>query len=208
MIINASQRSRQSGFSLIELALVLAIAAVIILIGINRYQQYRFNADIEVVKQNINLLFNALNTYYRQNCNKDTPFNVDMASLKSKNLLPNLPKVNLLSTLANGYQFEVSAKYIKDVKTTNSEIKRPVYMLNIIAIPQTIGDTATQALYQQLLGGTQSSFGIITWSRLPTYTVPTVSSQLWMMRSGSDYFKNYVTQRNINSQTDTSCAFE
>lgn len=60
--------NKQQGLSLIEILLVLIIAMVLIAMGIRMYQSY--NSDLEIIrlKNNVNILFQALANYYRANC--------------------------------------------------------------------------------------------------------------------------------------------
>lgn len=60
---------RVSGMTLLEVMLVLAISASLVLISLRVYRSLQANADIAEVQQNVNKLFNAMANYYRANCN-------------------------------------------------------------------------------------------------------------------------------------------
>lgn len=66
--------SKFKGVTLLEVMLVLAIAAAIILMSLQQYTLYRRDADIGQVQYNVNLLFQSMAKYFRAHC-KDPPFN-------------------------------------------------------------------------------------------------------------------------------------
>lgn len=61
-------RKRDEGIGLIEVLLVLAIAAAIIVMGIRQYQSFRQDADVQQLKYNIDTIFQAMNQFYKVNC--------------------------------------------------------------------------------------------------------------------------------------------
>lgn len=60
--------NKSRGVTLIEVMLVLAIAVVIILMGINQYRMYRVDSYYMLVKYNVDILLEGLKQYYQTNC--------------------------------------------------------------------------------------------------------------------------------------------
>lgn len=56
------------GVTLLEILLVLAIAASIIVLGIQQYASYQSYRDGEALKYNVDVLFQAATNFYRANC--------------------------------------------------------------------------------------------------------------------------------------------
>lgn len=64
------RKEHQQGVTLLEIILVLAIMMMILYLSIRQYQIYRRDADIQQLKYNVDVLFQAVSQYYRANCNK------------------------------------------------------------------------------------------------------------------------------------------
>ncbi|OGT45904.1 MAG: hypothetical protein A3E83_02345 [Gammaproteobacteria bacterium RIFCSPHIGHO2_12_FULL_41_20] len=60
---------RDAGVTLLEVMLVLAIGAMIVVLSLRSYFTYRANTDVTEVQRNVDTLFQALQFYYRANCN-------------------------------------------------------------------------------------------------------------------------------------------
>lgn len=67
---------RQSGFGLLELLLVLVIAALLFIVGLRLYEKQKMQQDINQAKQNAQLLLHATGNYYYAYCMQD----IDSAS--------------------------------------------------------------------------------------------------------------------------------
>lgn len=181
-------------FTLLELMLVLVLAAIITFMGISRYQLYRRDKDIAAIQQNIYLLFQATDVYYHITCNASQPFSVTIQDLKNANLMPMLFKTEL-ATL-NDYQ--VSASNIG----TTAKTQKPIYMLQVsvtLNVP-----SSTLNWYQQLLNATSTQGQLVIWQKLPSFSVQTMSSGLWIMNTGLRQFKENNT---MTQQGDNSCAY-
>lgn len=63
-------RKRESGLSLLELLLVLAIAGVLIVMGIRQYQILKIDADSRQVQANVDTLFQAAVKFYQAECDQ------------------------------------------------------------------------------------------------------------------------------------------
>jgi prepilin-type N-terminal cleavage/methylation domain-containing protein len=104
----------QKGFTILEVMLVLVIAATIVYMSISQYQNYRRDADVIQLEANVNTIFQAMGQYYKVNCdgwwqsNKmqygalhpekkpPSPFQVDIQELKDNGFLADLPAFNPL----------------------------------------------------------------------------------------------------------------
>ncbi len=61
-------KRKQSGATILEVLLVLAIVAAMVLLGIRQYVNYRRSADVEQLKQTIDIIFKGMSDFYRANC--------------------------------------------------------------------------------------------------------------------------------------------
>lgn len=64
--------TKQYGITLLELLLVLAIAATVTVLGFRFYQSLALNANIEQVKSSVELLFSGVANYYQSVCKNNT----------------------------------------------------------------------------------------------------------------------------------------
>lgn len=76
-----------SGFTLIEVMLVLVISASLLMVGYQFYLSIRSDADILQVQYNVDRIFSAASEYYQANCRQQ------------KNADPKLPAPSLTATL-------------------------------------------------------------------------------------------------------------
>lgn len=188
------QPRQLKAFTLLELMLVLILAAVITFMGISRYQLYRHDKDIAALQQNVYLLFQATNIYYHTTCKANQSFSVSIQDLKNANLMPNLFNTEFASI--NDYQ--VSATNIGNTVQT----QKPIYRLQVsvtLNVP-----TNTIDWYRQRLNATAAQGQQIIWQKLPSYSIPTVSAGLWIMNTGLRQFKENNT---LKSQGDNTCAY-
>jgi prepilin-type N-terminal cleavage/methylation domain-containing protein len=162
---------RKQGVTLLEVLLVIAIGAAILLLSLNQYFVYRRDADVRQVQYNVNTLFQALGQYFRANCSvAGNPLNqvssstgyvgVTLAALKQQGFLPqNLPVSPLLSYTApttEGYvlQFnQVTSPYPQRTVTMSDGTTKPIGTLVLwqAQVAVNLKDPATASQYQQLL---------------------------------------------------------
>lgn len=208
---------QQKGVTLLELLLVLIIIAAISLLAINRYQLYRQEKDIAALKQNVDILFQTTNIFYHVCCSAsqglksqpaycggpspDKQFHVDKNALKQMLGINDLTAILIKTSLATSENnYDVNATYQGQTEQT----QKPIYQLSVSAIlnaPQTV-----MAWYQQMLNASLISTNNplqLVWTKFPSYTLPSVSSNLWIMSSGLREFKESATQQN----GDDSCAY-
>lgn len=58
------------GVTLLEVILALSISAMIVLMGFRMYMVYRKQVDVDAVKYNVDVLFQAMTRYFQANCDK------------------------------------------------------------------------------------------------------------------------------------------
>lgn len=91
--------NKQVGMTLLEIMLVLAIGATIIALGLQQYQRYKMDADVERVKANVEMLFQGLANYYKANCRNGNLNPTDSSNPLSKDPYPIVTSsANLLTT--------------------------------------------------------------------------------------------------------------
>ncbi len=185
---------RTPGFSLLELLLVLIVAAGIILLGYNRYQLYQQQRNIAAISENIDLLLEATNIYYHINCRADTSFQVTADDLKKAGLFPNLSDVGI----ATNYQ--VGALNIGKTTTTS----KPIYQLLAEVTLNVPGNLFPW--YLQRLNATEVVGNTLIWHRLPNYSIRSTESGLWIARTGLHQFKEVATTSSKTNE-DNSCAY-
>lgn len=116
-------KKRQEGIKLIELLLVMAIAAGILFYSFRQYLSYRSDADAYQLRYNVDLIFQAMAQYFRANCGKtghvlnadypDGSFAVTMTDLKDGGYLTTKLAFNPLvtqTTPEQGYVMQFNQK--------------------------------------------------------------------------------------------------
>lgn len=63
-------RPKVAGVSLIEMLLVVAIAATILILSIKQYQAFKLDSDFSELQTNVDTLFKAANYFYQANCKR------------------------------------------------------------------------------------------------------------------------------------------
>lgn len=189
-----SATNRHNGFSLLELMLVLVLIAVILIVGIGRYQLYRREKDIAALQQNIDMLFLALNTDYRINCRASSTYKPNISNLKF-----NFIDTRLAPSIAN---YAVNASQIGTTTASN----KPIYQLSVSVTLPPNTPIDTMSFYQQKLNATTFSGTTLTWTRLPSYSIPGVSGGLWISTSGLRTFKEVIAGT-VTGKKDDSCAY-
>lgn len=59
---------RQIGVSLVEVMLVLAIGGFLVMMGLRQYMSYRLDADVALIKSNVDTIYAAMSSYFQANC--------------------------------------------------------------------------------------------------------------------------------------------
>lgn len=203
-------QKRQLGFSLLELLLVLAIIAIIILSGLQRYKQYTLDKDLASIRQNEALLMNALNTYYAQLASNPTTnpathanITINNADLQQQNLWPN----NLLSS--NLVQAKTPIKdtttdYVVSVSQSisitpppNLPSDTPYYTYNLqitVTLDPNVVSEQNLTWFAKMLDASITDDIKLQWQKMPSYTTKGMDNQLWIMNGGLATFKKALTE--------------
>ncbi|HVX00824.1 MAG TPA: type II secretion system protein [Candidatus Babeliaceae bacterium] len=176
-------KNRQSGITLVEILLVLAVTSVLIIVGVRSYITFRNDVDVQQVKSNIDVLFQAANELYRAQCieyrnasgrvtkpgildpekGNIYPLRVPASYFQRYHYLPQwpLPSNPIVNENGsdNGYiiQFNL-AQFDKTIVTDNDTVPPTTVSLGTIYIlkPQVavlIRDENKALVYKNMLGG-------------------------------------------------------
>jgi len=61
-------KTAQTGMTLLEALLVIAVAAFLLVMGMRVYKSFEMEKEAQQLKLNVNILFQALSSFYRANC--------------------------------------------------------------------------------------------------------------------------------------------
>ncbi len=201
---------QQLGFSLLELLLVLAIIAVIILSGLQRYKQYTLDKDLAAIRQNEALLMNALNTYYAKlasnpKTNPATHANITISNenLQQQNLWPeNLLSSNLvqdktpIKDTTTDYIVSVSQP-ISIAPPPNLPSDTPYYTYNLqitVTLDPNVLSQQNLAWFAKMLDTTITDNNKLQWQKMPSLSTKGMDNQLWIMNGGLATFKKALTE--------------
>lgn len=185
---------------------MLAIAAAITFFGINRYLQHKRYAEIRIVQENINLLFQALNAFYYIDCRTDNTnpnpkLYVSINILKKSGLLPKLISTSLVPQTGQ-FIYNVSTQYLGNTTLSNKNIFQLMVSATLNINPTAIND------YRAALNATGITTGTtLVWKALPIYNVSGMGNQYWISKPGLNYFKESTLKDNNADNQDTSCAY-
>jgi prepilin-type N-terminal cleavage/methylation domain-containing protein len=186
---------RQRGVSLLELLLVLCVAAVLMVAALSRYQRYRFSMDAEQVHKSVTLLQQGLTDYFFENCKGNHP---ELAKLSAQDFLKNQlgwsdsQIAGIAQPFGTDYQVEILGP--KD-STQQTKVK---YWLRVYAKLDKV-ETSAIPTYLKLLNASgcidasgndepSCTSKILVWQRLPWYSIPGVSSDLWILAGSLQRF--------------------
>jgi len=188
MSSNKISNQKQLGISLLELLLVFLIASALIFVGINHYKRLDRQKNIEAVKYNVDLLKLATITYYRKHI-KDPfdPNDFNLQKLIEDKLWPptNLQKTNIVKDYAAGSQKITQEQTPPTYNFTATVILKSTEAANLMWLKNFLNATSADA------GGNS-----ITWLYLPTYSIPTMDTGLWILNTDLQQFKKATTENN------------
>lgn len=186
-------QKQSTGFSLLELLLVFAIAAALIFAGIGQYKRLSRQKDIEAVKYNVALVRNASIDYYRKHLNNKTaPFLEGDFTKKlcDDGLWPKLLATKLItdnSCVKNKTSYAVTAEKI----ATPVEGADVTYKFTVAI---TLTESANLEWLKNTLNATSSTApATLIWLYLPTYSTPTMDTGLWLLNTDLQQFKRENT---------------
>lgn len=178
------------GFSLLELLLVFAIAAALVFVGINQYKRLSRQKDIEAIKYNVDLVKHASINYYRKHLADKTfiPDNLTVTNLCSENIWPKLLKTKLIT---NNFCPSASSSY---AVSAHAIVAPPqVDATYQFTITITLTESANIDWLKNLLNATSADGAKLTWQYLPTYSIPTMDTGLWILNTDLQQFKKAAT---------------
>lgn len=185
---------KQAGVAMIEVLLVIIIAAAIITLGLNQYRNYRQNTQYELIQGDITTIKQALNQYYNTlACNAvgklpqsalvpDVIYNLDM----NKNIRERFPYIS-------GYHARIidSGVLTKD--------KKPVYQLQVRAHVAS-GFVSMIDFLRKRLEATKESNNSLYWIGLPNNSITKYKSITWVMNVSRDQFRNLKNDPELAGQ--------
>lgn len=188
------------GFTLLETLMVLAIASIVILFGINHYRQYQQKQQLIAISHNIHSLQQAFNAYYQKHCETNELKNFN----PTLNDVMNEEKVTLAKTPLVG-QYQIKAHYLGSTKKSQKDIYQLIVKATI--------NVPFNALswYRQKLNATSITLpNTLQWVTLPSYPTTATDSGLWVLDAGLRDFKEKIfteNQGNVELPEDKSCAY-
>ncbi len=191
------------GFTLLELLLVLLVVVGILLASYSRYRRYAQEKDLAIVKQNVAMLQQK----------EDVCYATKMANPKPKNTPACMKQIEINNTACDIKTNELLSSSL--VKNKNSDyqigandgilIKAPaadpcggkIYYTHQLTVSVTLDPTQVKssvyAWYKNILGASSNKSNIMTWMKMPSYTVAGIGNNLWIMGSGLRVFKKAET---------------
>lgn len=187
-------QKQSTGFSLLELLLVFAIAAALVFAGIAQYKRLSRQKNIEAVKYNVALVRNASIAYYRKYLNDKTdpfkPEDFTVQKLCDKDMWPKLLNTKLIadnSCTEDRTSYAVAAEKI----ATPVEGADPTYKFTVAI---TLTESANLDWLKNILNATSSTApATLVWLYLPTYSTPTMDTGLWLLNTDLQQFKRATT---------------
>lgn len=190
----------ERGFSLLEILLVLLVAAIIALLGVGRYQQLQQEKDLLLVQKNAQYLLSALDTYYHLHVvrgdfdNRFDTNKVNRAAVVEGDLWPTLLDNNLVTL--SGTNPEVGAENITPPKVTPRVYRLWAQML-INYFPTSVSDPNI-AWYKNSLHAAAATVDgstgklLLIWYAAVGVADEGRDNSLWVSAGSAKSFKKYA----------------
>jgi prepilin-type N-terminal cleavage/methylation domain-containing protein len=185
--------NKSRGFSVLELLLALTIAAGLLVLSYNRYQNYKHKLKAQVIQQDISLIFEALSYYYHaQTCSTTGGVPGTFPSVDI-DLMPNLMISNFLvekELMMPAPVLRYKALVVDSLQ--KNSLGKPLYHWQVIAL---LDPHANLSAYQDLLNAQAANpaNSSLIWS-LPANANPIrTSTPFWILNGNLMYFKNQQT---------------
>jgi type II secretory pathway pseudopilin PulG len=207
------------GLSILELLLVLVVMAAILVTTVGRYQSYKRERDLNIIRENVALVYQTLLLHYASNCTAATPYNPTMSNFDDKKdlnysqyqaLLNKLIYIPLAPTREN---YQVAATRLPDPPASPFFPPPPaapvLYQLSVLVTLPIKVDDPNAAWYGQALAAAVTEDKItktaqLIFTYLPNSTVPTLENDTqWIPHSNLGYYKRY----NQSTSSTARCAF-
>lgn len=213
---------KHAGVTLIEIILVIVIGAAIIILGMRQYQSFRIDADVQQLKYNVDMIFQAMADYYQANCKGGTldptspffagtnPVPIDITTLRNQAFLTaNLLLSPIIESTGPG------GGYILQFNRVTPDPDRMIGSIPIgkivlwkAQVAAQFTDDAKALRYRNLLAAectsaltgnavspcTSGSAGnYVVWERLPSFAVPASGSGYGLSNARLKQFNQMYT---------------
>lgn len=189
-----SHQKHSRGFSLLELLLVFLIVALVTLLGIEHFQTFRKNEDLLILRKNAEILLSWASNYYDR---YDTEPNPDFEHKSRQDLISDriwqvgkLLPTRLVTSTLNDTNYNVSFVSVNGASCLNCFNIEAKIALNFVT------DAATMEWYKNKLGAydytVQGNGFTLIWRQLPGHNMPSSETNLWVLKSTLDQFKQYA----------------
>lgn len=196
------------GFSLLELLLVLSIAAVLTVLSIRGFQSYAQREDKTQLQGDVQNLFNGLNAYYHATpCGPPNAPGVFptvgtnvLASLQSGKYISNLFTPSSIVTQYYAYVIDTGKTQV-----ISPNLSKPIYQLQIKADISATLSATQQTDYANFLDA-QLIGNQFVWTAIPNHGNQP-SQTFWMLENQAQTFKQQqeVTTASPGLTVDNSC---
>lgn len=130
-------KQRQRGVSLLELMLALAVASLLIVLGLRMYQSFTVDQEAMQLQANVNTLFLAAGNYYRANCiqYKDSTGTVTKAGALDPSVTTSDVAVPVSTLVSSGFlnQWSPPPNSLVDTSDPTTEY---IVQFNLISAPR------------------------------------------------------------------------
>lgn len=186
---------REEGVMLIELLLVIAVAVVLIFIGLERYRAYYQSMQYQLIQNDIVTIRDKLNQYYNeQSCDVNGRLN----GMLDSDLIDKLD--------VNTHRSPYITHYHALIHDTGAQTQsgKPVYHIEVSAELESQYDGLFDYLTRRLQG-TRLMGNTIYWSTLPNTLVVHPKRVLWVMDVSRQQFKNVNNMIDAGGMSHSYC---
>lgn len=175
---------RQKGLTLLELVFALAVIAVLIVLSVSQYKRYAASKDLAAVRYNVDQIFMAANQCFWMNRNSpnDIPANCTKKKLQVNNLWPTTLLLNNNKLTPSDDDYDVGIAAITGMPTN--------FLVTVSATFPSDATPQLMAWYVSKLNATSFSAATLSWKQVPTYSVPTSDTNLWINNAQLQQFRN------------------
>lgn len=170
----------ERGIMMVELLLVIAVAAIIIYLGLERYRAYYRSMQFDLVHSDVVAIRNALNRYYD---NVPCDANGTWQGALNHDVMDQLDVADSRVPYVNHYH----AFIVESTAVTKDQ--KPIYQLEVTADINNRYHEQCSWLGKRL-AATRYVGQTLYWVSLPNNSMAEPKSVLWVMNVSRDQFKN------------------
>lgn len=191
-------KKRADGITLLEVLLVLILAAVIITVSVRRYYSIQWPAQVAGVQSDVATIMTALNQYFQNTgCRVNGIFN-------STNLEPSLTDLGL----EDMQRAPIVKSYAVKIVDSGAKIpsKKPLYQLQVMAnVSEALNDNKIAGLKNELNASLENRQ--LIWSTIPAHNLADTGNSVWILQNSSRKFKDAQMQQPLlNVASSANCA--